>query len=100
MSDELDIRLLLGEAGAKSPSAGTAHKTAILERYVDVARLFGAYTLETLPTWYLAAYAPTDKLCDLDAVARSRSGKLWPSTEGNAQYETNQRRTVARGANA
>jgi hypothetical protein len=50
-----------------------AHRTAILERHVDVARLFGAYTWDTLPTRYLSAYTPTDKLIGMDAVARERA---------------------------
>lgn len=56
-----------------------AHRTAILERHVDVARLFGAYTWDTLPTWYLTAYTPADTLGNLDAVARRRAGKPWPA---------------------
>ena len=53
-----------------------AHRTAILERHVDVARLFGAYTWDTLPTRYLTAYTPADKLKGLDAVACQRAGKV------------------------
>jgi hypothetical protein len=67
-----------------------AHKTAMLERHVDVARLFGPYTwdppspgtatagLRTLPTRYLSAYTPADKLKTMDALARQRAGKHWP----------------------
>ena len=56
-----------------------AHKTGILERHVDVARLFGAYTWDTLPTRYLAAYTPPEKLKTMDALARQRAGKPWPT---------------------
>ncbi len=47
---------------AKFRSASMAHKTAILERHVDIPRLFGPYTWDTLPTRYLAAYTQADKL--------------------------------------
>ena len=59
-----------------------AHRTAILERHVDVGRLFGAYTWDTLPTRYLTSYTPTDKLMNMDTVARQRAGKPWPGREG------------------
>jgi hypothetical protein len=68
-------------SSAKFRSASMAHRTAILERHVDVARLFGAYTWDTLPTRYLAAYTPTDKLKNMDDVARQRAGKPWPGGE-------------------
>ena len=55
-----------------------AHKTAILERDVDVSRLFGAYTWDALLTRYLAAYTSTDKLKNMDAVTQERAGKPWP----------------------
>jgi len=63
----------------KFRGASMAHKTAMLERHVDVGRLFGAYTWDTLPTRYLAAYTPADRLKNMDAVARKRAGKPWPS---------------------
>jgi hypothetical protein len=66
---------------AKFRSASMAHKTAILERHVDVARLFGAYTWDTLPTRYLSAYTPADKLAAMDTVARERAGKPWPASQ-------------------
>jgi hypothetical protein len=56
-----------------------AHKTAILERHVEVARLFAGYTWETLPTRYLASYIPNDKLRAIDAGARKRAGPAWPT---------------------
>lgn len=65
-------------SSSKFHNASMQHRTAILERYVDVPRLFGAYTWETLPTWYLASYVPNDKLMHLDAVARRRAGAPWP----------------------
>ncbi len=65
-----------------------AHKTAILEKHVDVARLFDSYTWETLPTRYLAAYTPTEKLTAMDGVAQERAGQAWPvSTQKLAQVE-------------
>jgi hypothetical protein len=67
---------------AKFRSASMAHRTAILERHVDVGRLFGAYTWDTLPTRYLTSYTPTDKLMNMDTVARQRAGKPWPGREG------------------
>ena len=79
MSEALDIRSLAVADAAKIRGASMAHKTAILERHVDVARLFGAYTWDTLPTRHLAAYTPTDKLKSMDAVARRRAGVPWPA---------------------
>jgi len=66
-------------SSAKFRGAAMAHKTAMLERHVDVARLFGAYTWDTLPTRYLAAYTPPDKLKGMDAVAQERAGIPWPT---------------------
>ena len=63
---------------AKFRGASMAHRTAMLERHVDVACLFGAYTWDTLPTRYLAAYTPGDKLATMDTVARERAGRIWP----------------------
>jgi|GEM_PF-4066080 len=57
---------------------------AILERHVDVARLFGAHTWDTLPTRYLASYFPNHKLRNIDAVARKRAGAPWPAEGGAA----------------
>jgi hypothetical protein len=65
-------------SSAKFRSASMAHKTAMLERHVDVGRLFGAYTWDTLPTRYLTAYTAADKHKGMDAVARQRAGKPWP----------------------
>jgi len=71
---------------AKFRGASMAHKTAMLERHVDVARLFGAYTWDTLPTRYLTSYTPIDKLKGMDAVARERAGKPWPGSAPAAQH--------------
>jgi hypothetical protein len=65
---------------AKFRGASMAHRTAMLERHVDVARLFGAYTWDTLPTRYLASHTPMDKLQNLDTVARGRAGRPWPGS--------------------
>jgi hypothetical protein len=67
---------------AKFRGASMAHKTAMLERHVDVARLFGACTWDTLPTRYLTAYTPNDKLKSMDAVSRKGVGQPWPG-DGN-----------------
>lgn len=45
----------------KFNSASTEIKQATLEKYFDLATLFGAYTLETLPTRYLETYADYKK---------------------------------------
>ena len=66
-------------SSAKFRGASMAHKTAMLERHVDVARLFGPYTWDTLPTRYLATYTPADKFKTMDTVARERAGKPWPA---------------------
>ena len=42
--------------------ASAAVRIATLERYFDMARLFGAYTPETLPTRYLRTYAKIEKM--------------------------------------
>ena len=72
---------------AKFRGASMAHRTAMLERHVDVVRLFGAYTWDTLPTRYLAAYTPADKLKNMDAVARTRAGKSWPNAPSIVRTE-------------
>jgi hypothetical protein len=84
MAEELDIRSPSVAEAVKFRSGAMAHKTAILERHVDVARLLGAYTWDTLPTRYLTAYTPTDKLKNMDDVARGRAEKVWPSNRGDA----------------
>ena len=50
----------------------------MLERHVDIPRLFGSYTWETLPTRYLVAYTPQKKLESMDAVARKKASQPWP----------------------
>ncbi len=42
--------------------ASSAVRLATLEKYFDAARLFGAFTLETLPSRYLRSYAPVEKM--------------------------------------
>jgi hypothetical protein len=75
---------------AKFRSASMSHKTAMLERHVDIARLFGTHTwdppspgtatagLRTLPTRYLSAYTPAEKLAAMDTVARQRANQGLP----------------------
>ena len=72
-------------ASAKFQNATVAHKTAILERHVDIDRLFGAYTWDTLPTRYLTSYTTANKFRALDEVARRRAGKPWPGAVATAQ---------------
>jgi radical SAM superfamily enzyme YgiQ (UPF0313 family) len=43
--------------------ANSRTKQATLEKYFDVATLFGAFTWETLPTRYLTTYAQVEKVC-------------------------------------
>jgi len=43
-------------------NASTLVKQATLEKYFDVATLFGAYTEKTLPTRYLRTYARVEKM--------------------------------------
>lgn len=45
----------------KFSAASTAVKQATLEKYFDVARLFGAYTPESLPTRNIRTYLPVEK---------------------------------------
>lgn len=45
----------------KFDGASTLQKQVTLEKYFDVARLFGKYTLDDLPTRYLATYADYKK---------------------------------------
>ena len=54
------------------------HRTAFIERHVDIDRLFGPYTWANLPTRYLRTYVPLEKMQRADELARSRAGKLWP----------------------
>jgi hypothetical protein len=66
----------------KFRNGSTRHRQAILERHVDIDRLFGAYTWETLPTRYLGTYVPVEKMQNADAVARKRAAKPWPEAVG------------------
>ena len=95
MEDDSEVIARLATS-AKFQGASMAHKTAILERHVDVGRLFGPYTWDTLPTRYLSAYTPGDKLAAMDAVARQRAGRPWPSDGSTA--EVTYRNPVASGA--
>lgn len=49
-------------------TASALVRIATLERYFDMARLFGAFTADTLPTRYLRTYAKVEK--------------MWPTEEG------------------
>jgi len=40
------------------------------------------------PTRHLAAYAPTDKRMNMDAVAHQRAGKPWPDVTRTAEIGT------------
>lgn len=62
----------------KFRSASMNHRIAILQRHVDIDRLFGAYTWENLPTRYLRTYTDLPKLKRTDTVARKRAGRPWP----------------------
>ena len=64
-----------------------AHKTAILERYVDIDRLFGPYTWDTLLMRYLRSYTDLAKLQRVDEVARKRDGRPWPDAATAARPE-------------
>lgn len=46
----------------------------MLERYLDVARLFRGYTWADLPTRYLRSYTASEKLKRADEAARRRTG--------------------------
>ena len=52
----------------KFARASTAVKQATLEKYFDVATLFGRFTAETLPTKYLRTYAKVEKCWPSEAV--------------------------------
>jgi len=62
----------------KFRNASMKHRTAILERHVDIDRLFGAYTWANLPTRYLRTYVPLEKMQRADELARGRAAKPWP----------------------
>jgi hypothetical protein len=79
MSKELDIRSLTIKGVAKLLKV--APKMAILDRHVDGGRLFGAHAWDTLPTRYLTAYTPADKLAAMGAVARE-CGDIRRDSEG------------------
>ena len=80
--DSETIAMLAGST--KFRNASMAHKTAILERHVDIDRLFGPYTWDTLPTRYLRSYADLAKLQRIDEVARKRAGRPWPNAPAAA----------------
>lgn len=58
----------------KFASANTAVKQATLEKYFDVKKLFGAFTLNELPTRYLQTYADYQKLAEIKGFVK---GKLF-----------------------
>ena len=49
----------------------------MLERYLDVARLFRGYTWEELPTRYLRSYTAPEKIRRADEAARRRAAVAW-----------------------
>ena len=50
----------------------------MLERYLDVARLFRGYTWRDLPTRYLRSYTAPEKIKRADEAARRRTaGVPW-----------------------
>ena len=81
VEDDSEVIAMLA-GSVKFRNASMAHKTAILERYVDIDRLFGPYTWDTLPTRYLAAYTPLANLKRLDRMEKGQSerttGKALP----------------------
>lgn len=54
----------------KFASANTAVKQATLEKYFDVKKLFGAFTLNELPTRYLQTYADYQKLAEIKGFVK------------------------------
>ncbi len=68
---EIAVRLA---ASRKFANAALPRKLAILERYVDIDRLFRGYTWDDLPTRYLGTYVDVEKMKRADAMARKRSG--------------------------
>lgn len=64
------------DSSAKFRGATMAHKAGMLDRHVNVARLFGANTWDTLPTRYLTAYAPPEKLRRLETKGLSQEPAL------------------------
>ncbi len=55
-------------------TASVARRVAMLERYLDVARLFRGYTWRDLPTRYLRSYTAPEKIKRADEGARRRTG--------------------------
>ena len=61
-------------------TASVARRVAMLEQYLDVARLFRGYTWRDLPTRYLRSYTAPEKIARADEAARRRTGHiLWRS---------------------
>ena len=58
----------------KFSSANTAVKQATLEKYFDGTKLFGAFTLNELPTRYLQTYDDYQKLAEIKGFVK---GKLF-----------------------
>ena len=59
-NDEANIIKL--SRSKKYRSLNSKQKTATLEKYFDVQKLFGSFTPETLPTKYLKSYAKVEKM--------------------------------------
>jgi len=57
-------------------TASVARRVAMLERYLDVARLFRGYTWGDLPTRYLRSYTGPEKIRRADDAARRHTGGL------------------------
>jgi len=55
-------------------TASVARRVAMLERYLDVPRLFRGYTWADLPTRYLRAYTAPGTVERADLAARRRTG--------------------------
>ena len=82
--DALALRGVEGDAEAVARfacsrrfwTASVARRVAMLERYLDVARLFRGYTWRDLPTRYLRSYTAPEK------TARRRAGTRWEPAVG------------------
>jgi len=61
-------------------TASVARRVAMLERYLDVPRLFHSYIWEEFPTRYLRSYTVPEKITRADEAARRRPGGIpWGS---------------------
>lgn len=57
-------------------TTSVARRVAMLERHLDVARLFRSYTWTDLPTRYLRSYTAPEKIKRADKGARRRTGTI------------------------